>query len=639
MNTAKEEYTQAQMEEIQLGEEKGIDVAYYRNPKFMASQMEEIRLGLEHEIQVAVYAKPVFDFYQMREIRLGLEQHIDVTSYASPDFDSTTMCVMRQSILDKVDLSFFVSQGFRGNQLLEIKKCVEEGFHIKKLVQCEMREAQLKEIRIGLEQGINVYVYADIQYHWRQMRELRLGLEHQLEVTHYLNANFNSNQMKEIRLGLEEGLDVSRYATLMFSAREMHKRRICMEEELANAPKQAIPGADGYFEFFFQENPIMKFQIQSDGSIDYEQFQLPNMVSKGKVIAIYHKAQLGEPGRDAQGNEIPGKKGKELAKLYGQGFHLDSDQKTYYADVTGVVQIERDGKNSIIKYGIEPVTVIEQKLLDVTPELRINGTVIVQGDISQGHVEATGDVILRGEYTGGEIVSGRDVVAIKGAQCLEQGIIQAKKNVYGDIFNNVIIRTNGDVRMNGMIYTDIDTCGSVLVSGSLSQVVGGNIQAENGIEVYHLGNSACIPTTVEIGMNENAKHRLAGFKKERFQILNELKQLDESRDKIYEQLRNHEGSSAAVGPLLERIHDTFSIKSAQAKALDEEIQQLEQLKIRKNAPTIRVRGTAYAGSRLKIDGNVKIIDKEMQNVTIKKKDGGLQIIENQQAGGKRIDER
>ena len=50
------QYSTDQLQEIEEGQEKGLDVSYYRNPEFLAIQMREIRLGLEAKVDVSVYA-------------------------------------------------------------------------------------------------------------------------------------------------------------------------------------------------------------------------------------------------------------------------------------------------------------------------------------------------------------------------------------------------------------------------------------------------------------------------------------------------------------------------------------------------------------------------------------------------------
>lgn len=78
------QYSTDQLQEIEEGQEKGLDVSYYQNPEFLAIQMREIRLGLESKVDVSIYADKIYDWFQMKEIRKGLESRLDVEKYADP---------------------------------------------------------------------------------------------------------------------------------------------------------------------------------------------------------------------------------------------------------------------------------------------------------------------------------------------------------------------------------------------------------------------------------------------------------------------------------------------------------------------------------------------------------------------------
>ena len=85
-----------QLQEIEEGQEKGLDVSYYKNPEFLAIQMREIRLGLEAGVDVSVYADKAYDWFQMKEIRKGLEKKLDVSKYADPKISFEVMHQLRR---------------------------------------------------------------------------------------------------------------------------------------------------------------------------------------------------------------------------------------------------------------------------------------------------------------------------------------------------------------------------------------------------------------------------------------------------------------------------------------------------------------------------------------------------------------
>ena len=87
-----------QINEIELGLKKKLDVSKYADPKFNDDQMREIRFGLEQGLDVGKYADPKFHWTQMYEISRGLSHNIDVSKYADPKLDSFHMGVIRYNL-------------------------------------------------------------------------------------------------------------------------------------------------------------------------------------------------------------------------------------------------------------------------------------------------------------------------------------------------------------------------------------------------------------------------------------------------------------------------------------------------------------------------------------------------------------
>lgn len=260
-------FTEDQLDEIQLGIKDGVDVSLYAKENLLAIQMRQIRLGLLSGVMVSQYNDPKFDWFQMEEIRIGLENHIDVDKYCSPEIPYMKMRQIRKALmlgidltsqLDKnadvlrqirkavvsgIDISKYVIQGYNAGQLAEIRKGIEKGLDIEDYVAIEYRGGSIREICKGLESGIDVSVYADEEYSWRQMREIRLGLENQLDVGLYNNPFYEWRQMRQIRLGLTIGLDVSSYAKLSFTYKEMEHRRKHLEATAFNLGEEGTEGA------------------------------------------------------------------------------------------------------------------------------------------------------------------------------------------------------------------------------------------------------------------------------------------------------------------------------------------------------------------------------------------------------------
>lgn len=257
-----EGFLKDQIDEIEIGIQKGLKVSYYAKKEFLAIQMHQIRLGLEEKLAVAKYAKPEYDWFQMEEIREGLKSGLDISKYADPKmsyeimreirkglargidlpyrsgWSAGVLRELRKALLAKVNIVKYIREGYKEEQLKEIRKAIEGGIDVDSYVSVNYNGACIQEIVKGLESKLDVSIYLKEGYNWQQMREIRLGLMNRVNTDYYSNVLYNWQQMREIRLGLEEGLAVDSYATLMYTEKEMIKKHNELSEAYAETPSK-----------------------------------------------------------------------------------------------------------------------------------------------------------------------------------------------------------------------------------------------------------------------------------------------------------------------------------------------------------------------------------------------------------------
>ncbi len=274
-------FSRDQIEEINEGLQKRVNVSIYANKEFMSMQMRQIRLGLEEHLPVEIYAKQEFDWFQMEEIRNGLKSGVDVSTYANKEISYEHMREirkglekginltaylklkagvirqLRKAVVTGINITKYINEGYDAEQLAEIREALENGIDLDPYLSKEYRGASIAEIRKGLQNRVDVSLYAMVYYNWRQMREIRLGLENRIDVSKYSSKLYSWEQMREVRLGLEQGFDVENYRLLRYTASEMRKKRLAIVNDihLVSEATQAIQvkSADFMFEFSTDE--------------------------------------------------------------------------------------------------------------------------------------------------------------------------------------------------------------------------------------------------------------------------------------------------------------------------------------------------------------------------------------------------
>lgn len=247
-----EGFTEAQIEEIDLGMRANIPYVIYAKKNLMPQQMYQIRLGLSNNVEMINYAKPEYNWFQLEEIRLGLEANLDVSKYDACEipsmkmhqirrgledgmdltdflkYDAGVIAEIRKAFLARVDILSYVEQGYEADQLGEIREAAQEGLDIFQYLNTEFRAVSIHEIAEGIRNNVEVEIYAKPCYTWSQMEQLRLGLMSQVDVAYYSSPLYDRFQMQEIRLGLEEGLEVDEYNSFVYPASEMRRIRLSL---------------------------------------------------------------------------------------------------------------------------------------------------------------------------------------------------------------------------------------------------------------------------------------------------------------------------------------------------------------------------------------------------------------------------
>lgn len=128
-NTVKIEeiFTPAQIKQLKLGKEAGVNIALYANREFSAEQMRQIREGLQAGIKAKLYADPKFSLGQMIRLKAEMMVGIDVTPYANPAYTIAQMTQIKLGMLSGVDYTLYANPKTTAEEMSEIRMRLEAG--------------------------------------------------------------------------------------------------------------------------------------------------------------------------------------------------------------------------------------------------------------------------------------------------------------------------------------------------------------------------------------------------------------------------------------------------------------------------------------------------------------------------------
>jgi len=670
-----EEYQKAQDQEIQLGIEQGLDVSLYKNPEFNWLQMEQIRLGLRDKIDASVYANPAYNYETMRQLRLAIYSEIDLLPYVHRGFADDDLEEIRLALLNYLPLDKWLWDGMCAPQIREIRIGLCEELDISAYCNQQYNWMQMREIRLGLEKKLDIAIYSNHLFNHAQMRELRLGLEAGLDVSPYRSLVYSATDMKEKRLaqinqkksntpsqpenskkpekanGKKSIFDTLNKKEFVISVEEngnkayayipwvpgnavtkediyhdlerrgivygirhdaienlIDKRR--MNEKVLIA--EGIPanrGQDGWFEFFVRlDLPRIPAPLP-DGSVDYVNIEAFEMVDEGERIVLYHPAQKGSMGTNIYGESIHAENGTEKKPLRGVGFTIEPDGVTYISKMNG--KFEFVGGRILITN----MLVVREDITAVTGKLEVDGSVHVIGSIySGGYIKATGDIIIEHNVENAQLFAGGNIMIKKGSCSKKECLIEAGGEVSGSFFEAANISAGGDVKANYIMNSNIYAKGRVIVSGNKAILLGGKICAIKGVDTYNLGNRLHLKTILDIGRNELYQKIQEQYAADRAQLINELDDLEKVRNKI---LMMYAAGREVPEDQQRKVYAAIEVKTQKLAELDGEASKLANLTEQTMKEPVRVRGRAYEGSMITINGISYILPSEVRRIIFK----------------------
>ncbi len=487
-------FTREQIEEINKGQETGVNIAIYLNKELLPIQMRQIRLGLVEQLPAAVYAKVEFDWFQMEEIRKGLKAGVNIDVYAAPEIPYEKMRQIRKGLEEGIDLSDciglkagiireirearraklniskYIEEGYDAEQLHEIRCALEEGINLDPYLCKEYRAASIAEIRKGMESGIDVSMYAMIHYSWRQMREIRVGLENRIDVGKYSSQMYSWEQMKEIRLGLEKGLNVDVYRRLRYTAGEMRKRRQAILDGVYGMPatvsdnktyseeckiEKSSDNMEAYITLLVKNKPIAKeklLKILKAGGI-----------CKGIQKDIVEKIAQGKYGQEAMliAKGLEPEKGED--GWYEFFFRTDMEKKPKVLE-DGSVDYQNIEWFEMVKEGQKLAFYHEAK--EGTDGYDVSGTVI---KARRGAEKS----VLKGKGFRLEDDKKTYTAAMKGMIQLDDDEMWITNHLVLDEIN----MATGNIKFDGSIHILGDVGHGVVISATEDVVIDGSVEA------------------------------------------------------------------------------------------------------------------------------------------------------------------
>lgn len=669
---ANPQFNWLQMEQIRMGLKDKLDASVYANPSYNYETMRQIRLSLYSGMDLIPYLNRGFADDDLGEIRLALLDKLPIDKWLQDNMCAPQIHEIRIGLCEGLDISAYADLGFNWMQMQEIRLGLEKKLNVKLYANRLFNHAQMREIRLGLEAGLDVSSYCTLVYSATDMKEKRQGVISRKKASgtfseesntvkadapaetikghNTVNAD-NSNadkvnepnkksiadsyRKKEFVISIEENgnkayayipwipgnvvtkediyQDLERreivYGINHDAITDLIEKRRLNERVLIAEGIPAKKGEDGWFEWFVRlDLPRIPAPLP-DGGVDYVNIEAFEMVDEGEKIAVYHRAQEGVSGKNIYGETIHAENGIEKKPLRGIGFTIDPDGVTYRSKMNG--KFEFTGGRIIISN----MLIVREDVTSVTGKLEVDGSVYVIGSIfSGGYIKATGDIIIEHNVESGKLIAGGNVMIKKGSCSKNDCFIEAGGEVSGSFFEAANINAGGNVKANYIMNSNINTMGRVIVSGSKGVLLGGIISAVKGVDTFNLGNRLHLKTVLDIGRNELYEKAQTEYVERREQLLSDLEALEKEWNKI---TLMYSTGKEVPEEMQNKIYAAIEVQKQKLAELDGEASKLVNLTEQTAKEPVCIRGRAYEGSTIIINGIKYVLTAEVRRVIFK----------------------
>lgn len=388
-------------------------------------------------------------------------------------------------------------------------------------------------------------------------------------------------------------------------------------------------GEDAQLLSLLREIKDSRHDFDENETIDYRNFGNIITVKQGDPLMRRVPPTEGNPGTNILGSAVPAPMGNDVQfspQLNGAALSQD-DPDLLVAVISGQPVLVANGVN------IEPVITIKNVDLS-TGNLDIEGTLNITGEVKPGmQVKATGDIVIEGFVEAAHIEAGGDI-EIKGG-IIGQGEVRINSNELNPAA--AIVRANGSVKALFVENALVSSCNDIIIhefvmNSELSsgnrimvgepgsqkgRIISATCRAAAQIDAITIGSRAGVSTMVEVGADPSAMDKLTSVKNI---LLSREKELEEATKAL---AYLHENPNKASSDMLKEKEKAFYRLQTEIQELSGQKRRLQKRMELVDNARIKVEREVYSGVRVKIGEVTLLLDQDMENVTFSMGEDGI----------------
>jgi len=303
------------------------------------------------------------------------------------------------------------------------------------------------------------------------------------------------------------------------------------------------------------------------------------LVTPGELLATRLAEEPGVSGCDVFGKTLDFV--KKTPRSHKPGENVVESPEGFRAACEGSFRFDNGS------FWVDRVLVLESGVGYATGHIDFPGDVHIVGEIASGfRIRAKGSLYSSRVIDATEIVCGGDVITPLGIIGREGSVVRAEGRIQAKFLENVFVVSQGPMDIPTSVLNCVLQTSDKLVMGGRGLVVGGRIQAQNGMELYQVGSARGGKAELICGIDFTVLDKITWIRDQSLSLVKQLKVLETNK-------KFHPDKAVLMNKACSQIREKVLTLSETARDLASKLDRNEDA-------TVVVRGIAYPGTYIEI---------------------------------------
>ncbi len=377
---------------------------------------------------------------------------------------------------------------------------------------------------------------------------------------------------------------------------------------------------DDKIEFLFEKEIVAAPKQKDDGSVDYKELGILQMVNANERLAMIRRGIPGTPGVDVYGNEIPIKPPKQLKLPKGKFTYESSDGIILFSEINGQIIYAGDQKISV-----SPVFHVKENVDFSTGNINFNGSVVVHGNVNAGFlIKAEGNIEVMGIVEAADLKADGDIVIRGGIQGSTTTRIISGGTIRALYLQNAVVNAIGDVIVSDSIMNSVVQANEVRVIGKRGLLVGGLTRVKKGLFARIIGSHMGAKTRIELTYFKQLEESIHQLEGEQAKKMQELAKIEEVISKMHQLETLRKTLTPEQEENKARLMETLAVEKERLHEINQQYQ--DKLAEKASAPKsiVEIGSIAYPGVIVSTGNETIELEEILQSTKIIQDENGLQ---------------